>query len=83
MLKDVKIRKRFEEKVIELVDVGTSHLFRHFMDGVIKACDEVCGKKRGRRNKGDGWWWNKEVMEAVSRKKDKHMAMCLINIQEV
>ena len=49
LLKDVKIRKRFEEKVAKLVDVGAPT----FKDGVLKACDEVCGKKCGRRSKGD------------------------------
>ena len=47
LLKDVKIWKRFEEKVTELVDVGMPNLWGHFHDGVLKACDEVCGKKRG------------------------------------
>ena len=39
------------------------------MDGVLKTCDEVCGKKMGMRSKGDTWWWNEEVKEAVSKKK--------------
>ena len=67
MLKDLKIRKRLEEKVIELVDIVAPNLLGHFKDGILKACDEECGKKRGRRSKGDTWWWNEEV-EAVSRK---------------
>ena len=46
LLKDVKIGKRLEE-VIQLVDVGLPNLWEHFKDGVSKACDEVCGKKRG------------------------------------
>ena len=54
-------------------------MWRHFKDGALKACDEVCGKKRGRRSKGDNWWWKKEVKEAVSRKKDAHKAMCQDN----
>ena len=47
LLKDVRIRKRFEEKIIKLVDVGASNLWGHFKDGVLCACDEVCGWKRG------------------------------------
>ena len=43
----MKIRKRFEEKVTELVDVGAPNLLLHFKDGISKACDEVSGKKRG------------------------------------
>ena len=47
---------RFEERVIKLVDVGAPNLCRHFKDGVLEACDEVCGKKTKRRSKGDTWW---------------------------
>ena len=43
----VKIRKRFEGKIIELVDVGAPNLWRHLNDGDLKACDEVYEKKRG------------------------------------
>ena len=53
LLKDVNIRKRFEEKVIELVDIAVTNLWGHCKDGVLGACDEVCGKKMGRKNKGD------------------------------
>ena len=45
--------------------IGSPSLWGHFKDGVLEACDEVCWKKRGRRSKGDTWWWNKEVKEAV------------------
>ena len=34
------------------------------------------------RSKGDTWWRNEEVKEAVSRKKDAHKAMCQNNIEE-
>ena len=54
LLKDVKIRKRFEEELTELVNVVAPNLWEHFKDEVLKACDEVCGK-RGRRSKGDIW----------------------------
>ena len=69
LLIDGKIRKRFEEKVIKLVDVVAPNWWGHFNDGVLKACDEVCQKKRGRRRKGDTLWWNEEVKVTVSRKK--------------
>ena len=35
-----------------------------------------------RRSKGDIWWWNEEVKEAVSRKKDAHKAMYQNSIGE-
>ena len=78
----MKIRKRFEEKVTKLVDVGVPNLLGHFKDGVLMACDEVCGKKRGRRSKGYTWWWNEEVKETVSRKKEAHKAMCQSSTEE-
>ena len=81
-LKDVKIRKRFEEKVIKLVYVGAPNLWGHFKDVVLKVCDGVCWKKMGRRSKGDIWWWNEEMKEAVLWRKDAHKAMCW-NIAEV
>ena len=34
LLKDVKIRMRFEEKVTKLVDGGAPNLWGHFKDGV-------------------------------------------------
>ena len=35
LLKDVKIKKLFEEKVIKLVGLGTPNLWGHFKDGVL------------------------------------------------
>ena len=37
----------------------------------------VCGKKMGRRSKGDTMSWNDEVKKAVSREKDAQEVMCL------
>ena len=81
LLIDVKIRKCFEEKVIKLVDVGAPNLWGHFKDGVLGACDEVFGKKRGISNR-DTWWWNEEVKETVSRKKEVHKTMCQSSTEE-
>ena len=47
----MKIRKQFEEEVTELFDVEAPHLWGHFKDGVLNACDYVCGKKREWRSK--------------------------------
>ena len=45
------------------------NLWGHFKEGILKACDVVCGMKSGRRSKGDTLWWNEELYEAVSIKK--------------
>ena len=42
----------------------------------------MCEKNRGRRSKGDTWWWNEEVNEAVSRKKEAHKAMSINRTDE-
>ena len=39
-------------------------------------------KSGGGRSKGDIWWWNEEVKEAVSRKKDAHKMTCLIRTED-
>ena len=48
----------------------------HFKDGVLWACDAVCGKKRVKRAKGDTWWWNEEVMQTISKRNNAHKVMC-------
>ena len=35
---------------------------------MLQACDEVCGKKKGRKNHGDTWWLNEEVKEEIQQK---------------
>ena len=54
------------------------NLWGHFNDWVLRACDEVCGKK-GRTRKGDTWWLNKKV-EAISAKK-MHRRQCVGIVQ--
>ena len=47
-----KIRNAFRKKFAERRKILRS--------GILKACDEVCGRKRGRRS-NDTWWRNEEV----------------------
>ena len=44
LLIDLLIGNQFEEKVIDLVDVGLPNLLGHFKDGILEACNEVCWK---------------------------------------
>ena len=46
-------RVRFEKGARELVSTDMSDLWKTFKDDVLKACDEVCGKKKSWRNRGD------------------------------
>ena len=52
----------------ELVSIHAPDLWKTFKDIIIKVCDEVCGKK-SRRDRGDMWWWNKEVKNTIVRKR--------------
>ncbi|XP_068739418.1 uncharacterized protein [Montipora capricornis] len=75
-LKEDNTRSRFERRVGELVSADAPDLWECFKEGVLKACDEVCGKKKGRRDQGGTWWWNEDVKEAIARKKDTRKDMC-------
>ena len=79
LLKGVKINNK---KVIKLVDVGAPNLWDHLKGGILRAGDEVCGKN-GRKSKVDAWWMNKEMKEAVSRKKETHKVMCQNSTEEI
>ena len=59
----------------KLVDVGVTNLQGYFKDGVLKECDDVCEKMRGRRSNRDKLWWNEEGKEAASKKKNSHKTM--------
>ena len=37
-------------------------------NGVLKACDELCGKTKG-GDRGNTWGWNEQVRDAIDRKK--------------
>ena len=40
------MQEKFERRVEELVDVEAAYLWESFRDVVLKACDELCGKKK-------------------------------------
>ena len=51
-LKEDDTRARFEGRVGKLVNADAPDLWKCFKEGVLKACDEVYGKKKGRRDQG-------------------------------
>ena len=69
-LKEREMQEKFERRVEELVDVETINLWESFRDGILMECDELCGKKKVRKNGGNKWWWNEEVRNVVVRKKE-------------
>ena len=75
-LNENRTRVSFEKTVKELVSTDAPDLWKTFKNGVLKACDEVCGKKKSRRNRGDIWWWNEEVKNIIARKKVTYKELC-------
>ena len=78
--KEDDTRARFEGREGELVSADAPDLWKCFKEGMLKACDEVCGKKKGSRDQGDTWWWNEYVKEAIARKKDAHKEMSIAGL---
>ena len=54
-LKEDVIRERYERRVEELVDVNAQDLWKFFKDGLLKASDDMCGKKLVRQDGGNTW----------------------------
>ena len=69
-LKEREMQEKLERRVEELVDVETTNLWESSGDGVLKACDELCGKKKVRKNGRNKWWWNEDVRNSIARKKE-------------
>ena len=55
-LKEKEIKKKFEERVVELVDTDSMDLWGSYKKGVLQACDELRGKTNGRGDWGNTWW---------------------------
>ena len=83
-LKEEETRAKFQERVEELVDMDAPDMWKSFKEGVLRACDEVCGKTRGRKDQGgETWWWSNDVKEAVTKKKDAFKEYCKNRTEEL
>ena len=47
-----------------------------YKNGVLQACDELCGKTKARGSWGNTWWWNEQVKIAIDRKKRAFELWC-------
>ena len=81
-LKERKMQEKFERIVKELIDIETINLWESFRDGILTACDELCGKKKVRKNEENKWWWNEEVRNAIARKKEAFKTVCKTGLKE-
>ena len=57
-------------------------MWKTFKDGVLKTCDEVYGKKKSGRDRGDMWWWNKKVKDSIVSKKAALKQLCRFPSEE-
>ena len=46
-VKEKEMKKKFEERVVELVDTDSMDLWGSYKKGVIQACDELSGRRKG------------------------------------
>ena len=80
-LKEEETKSNFKQRVRELVDMEAPDLWKSFKEGVLKACDELCGKKTLRRHGGSTWWWNDNVKDAIEEEGSvQDMVQCKICI---
>ena len=56
MRKQQIIRRKIWKKSKKLVSIEAPDLWKTFEDGVLKVCDEMCGKKKCRGDRDDMWW---------------------------
>ena len=47
-LKEKEIKEQFEKRIVELVDTDSIDLWGSYKIGVEQACEELCGKTKGR-----------------------------------
>ena len=46
--------------ILTYMDAEAVDLWESYKNGVLKACDDLCGKTKGRRDQGNTWWWNEQ-----------------------
>ena len=53
-----------------------------FKEGVLKACDEVCGYKNNMRHNVNTRWWNNGAKGEIQKKKEAYKEMTQKNTEE-
>ena len=53
-IKRKRTREKFKDKVKELVNIKAKDLWGSFKDGLLEACEELCGKRKQRKEQGHG-----------------------------
>ena len=44
-MEDKDLQNGFKQRVKKLIDMTAQKLWKLFQDGILRACDEVCGRK--------------------------------------
>ena len=72
-----KIKQKFEERVVELLDTDSMDLWGSYKNGVLQASDELCGKTKERGDRKNLWWWNEQLRDAINQKKKAFKLWCI------
>ena len=64
------------------MDIDSKGLWGSYKNGVLQACDELCGKTKARGDRGNTWWWNEQVKDAIDRKKKAFKLWCTNRSEE-
>ena len=67
-LRDELYRQLSECRVMETMSGNNHYLWGICKDGVVKACNKVCGYKDQTSNVNT-WWWNSGVKDGIQREK--------------
>ena len=70
------MKMKFQKRVKKLVDVNAPYLWKTFQNSMLQVYDEVCEKKKGRKNHGDTGRWNEKVKKAIQQNKVADKKMC-------
>ena len=65
------------------MNIDLEDLWWSYKNGVLKACDELCGKTKARGDRGNTWWWNEQVKDAIDRKKKAFKLWCTNRSAEI
>ena len=61
--------------VVETVaDTTTEEIWAKLKTGLLKTTEEVCGTTKPHRWRRETWWWNKEVDDAITAKRQAFKA---------
>ena len=63
-----KIKEKYKETLVELVDTKAMDLWEFYNNAVLKPCDELCEWTKGWGDQENTRWGNEQVNDAIDGK---------------